>query len=536
MVAQGVLPFQYEVETGSSGMTALAGLPLYLELFAALGLSKSIRRHLGVRPEQGWSDAEVVTALLLLNLAGGDCVEDLALLGQDEGFCQVLRRAARHGLGARGRAALKRRWRREQRGVLPSASAVFRYLAAFHDEEEEQRREQGKAFIPAPNGHLLGLGRVNGAVLGFVQSRAPKRTATLDIDATLVETHKSEALYCYQKFKAYQPQNVYWAEQGLVVHSQFRDGNVPAGSGQLPVLKAALAALPEGVKQVLLREDSAGYDWELLTYCAEGKNERFGVIEFAVSADVTDAFKKAVAQVPEADWQPLRRRGEEQADPACARMDEHRLPLPDGVRGRAEVVGGHPLEERRRGHLVGDAVGHRHRLRDVDEHLLGVASLRRRPTDPLAGRNPRDPLADRGDRAGALDARDDGKRLARHPDPLVDVPVVHPGRAHLDEELPRAGDGRRALLELEHLRPAVSVDHDRSHTSLPVRSPLAGTIPSRRARPRPRRALAAELRTPAGRARRDGPAPPGAQEPPGRAGRRIQAQSRGATSTCGRGR
>jgi hypothetical protein len=316
MVAQGVLPFQYEVETGSSGMTALAGLPLYLELFAAVGLSRSIRRHLGVRREQGWSDAEVVTALLLLNLAGGDGVEDLALLGQDEGFCQVLRRAARQGLGARGRAALKRRWRREPRGALPSASAVFRYLAAFHDEEEEQRREQGKAFIPAPNEHLLGLGRVNGAVLRFVQSRAPKPSATLDIDATLVETHKSAALYCYKKFKAYQPQNVYWAEQGLVVHSQFRDGNVPAGSGQLPVLKAALAALPEGVKQVLLREDSAGYDWELLTYCAEGKNERFGVIGFAVSADVTDAFKQAVAQVPEADWQPLPRRGEEQADPA----------------------------------------------------------------------------------------------------------------------------------------------------------------------------------------------------------------------------
>ncbi|HKJ72409.1 MAG TPA: IS1380 family transposase [Gammaproteobacteria bacterium] len=310
MVAQGVLPFQYQEEQRPGGMTALAGLPLYLELFAAAGLSKALRRELCVRPSQGWTDAEVVSALVLLNLAGGECVDDLAVLGKDEGFCRVLHKAVEHGQGERGREALKRRWRRERRGAVPSASAVSRYLEAFHDEGEECKRERGKAFIPAPNVHLRGLERVNREVVAFVQRRSPERTATLDVDATLVETHKAEALYSYKKFKAYQPQNVYWAEQGLVVASQFRDGNVPAGFGQLPVLKAALAALPPGVVKARLREDTAGYDWELLRYCAEGKNKRFGVIEFAVSVDVTEAFKQAVAEVAEADWQPLRRRGE----------------------------------------------------------------------------------------------------------------------------------------------------------------------------------------------------------------------------------
>ena len=32
MIAQGVLPFRYEAELTASGMTALAGLPPYLEL------------------------------------------------------------------------------------------------------------------------------------------------------------------------------------------------------------------------------------------------------------------------------------------------------------------------------------------------------------------------------------------------------------------------------------------------------------------------------------------------------------------------
>ena len=48
------------------------------------------------------------------------------------------------------------------------------------------------------------------------------------MDATLSETHKREAKYSYKKYKAYQPLNVYWAEQGLVLFSEFRDGNVPA--------------------------------------------------------------------------------------------------------------------------------------------------------------------------------------------------------------------------------------------------------------------------------------------------------------------
>ena len=38
--------------------------------------------------------------------------------------------------------------------------------------------------------------------LSFVQSRNKQRTATLDMDATLVKTHKSDALYCCKGFKS----------------------------------------------------------------------------------------------------------------------------------------------------------------------------------------------------------------------------------------------------------------------------------------------------------------------------------------------
>ena len=102
------------------------------------------------------------------------------------------------------------------------------------------------------------------------------------MDATLVETRKQEALYSYKKYRAYQPLITYWSEAELIVHSEFRDGNVPAGHQQLRVLIEALGRLPAGVEKVMLRSDTAGYQRELLRYCAEGRDERFGVIEFAV--------------------------------------------------------------------------------------------------------------------------------------------------------------------------------------------------------------------------------------------------------------
>src|SRR3989304_10064711 len=105
MIAQGILPFRYEAEGTECGMTALAGLPAYLELGMVCGLSDSIRRHMKVWAErtQGWTDWEGVMALVLLNLANGSCVDDVRGLDGDEGFVRVLRRGGRGGVRGGGR-------------------------------------------------------------------------------------------------------------------------------------------------------------------------------------------------------------------------------------------------------------------------------------------------------------------------------------------------------------------------------------------------------------------------------------------------
>jgi len=302
---QGVLGFKYEEEKHDTGMTGLAGLPIYLELMQAIDLPGLIGRHLQVK-ERGWTDEEEVSSLILLNLAGGDCVEDLSKVEKDEGFCRIMRRVSQWGKKRRERREQERRWRKEQKRSVPSPSSAFRYLSAFHDEEQEKKRVEGKAFIPDPNEHLRGMVKVNQGVAAFVQKRSPEKTATLDQDATLVDTAKEDALFSYKGFKSYQPLNTWWAEQEVVLHTEFRDGNVPAGYEQLRVLKESLAILPEGVEKVRLRSDTAGYQHALLRYCEKGENERFGRIEFAIGADVTPGFKKAaLAEVAEEEWKAI---------------------------------------------------------------------------------------------------------------------------------------------------------------------------------------------------------------------------------------
>jgi hypothetical protein len=112
--------------------------------------------------------------------------------------------------------------------------------------------------------------------MGFVQENRAEPIATFDMDATVVETEKADALYCYKGYLAYQPFNTWWSEQGLVVHTEFRDGNAPACFEQKRVLEEAFKCLPKGVQKVRMRSDTAAYQHELLRYCDREENKSCG--------------------------------------------------------------------------------------------------------------------------------------------------------------------------------------------------------------------------------------------------------------------
>jgi len=303
MMTQGLLPFQYQIDDLHKG-TSFAGLPLFLDMANLSGLTQQIVSDLSIKA-QGWTDSQILLSLMMLNLSGGDCVDDIDRLEADPGMRTLLLRFETHGMKRKQRRDYERRFRKSKSRAFPSPSVIRRYLENFHDQNEECNRVEGQAFIPAANKNLQSLLNINDALIHYLQKENPCEVATLDQDATLAASTKRNAFYCYKKFKAYQPFNTYWHEQGLLLHSEFRDGNVPASYEQYRCLKEALDRLPHSVKTVYLRSDSAGYQEQVLSYCAEGKNARFGVIKFAISSRVSNGFKAAVAELKESAWKPL---------------------------------------------------------------------------------------------------------------------------------------------------------------------------------------------------------------------------------------
>ncbi len=83
--------------------------------------------------------------------------------------------------------------------------------------------------------------------------------------------------------------------------------------------------LPEGVENVYLRSDTAGYQHDPLKYCEKGENKRFGRIEFAIGADVSKEFKKAVAEADE--WRPFEKMGGSLLCSRRGRLQQKRLGL-----------------------------------------------------------------------------------------------------------------------------------------------------------------------------------------------------------------
>jgi len=99
--------------------------------------------------------------------------------------------------------------------------------------------------------------------------------------------------------------NRYWDEQKLLLHSEFREGHVPANFELLRVLQASLDKLPETINTVYLRSDTAAYQEELIDYCAKGKHDKVKHIEFTISTKITRGFKEAALVLPHNAWHTI---------------------------------------------------------------------------------------------------------------------------------------------------------------------------------------------------------------------------------------
>ena len=273
------LPFEIDDRIDPRLVTAHAGVPLVIELFRHVGAAQVVNAQVRLKQRQrGVTPAQLVETLIALWTAGGDRGQDLKTLRAEVALATLLGYE------------------------LPGATTLRDFLEGFHVEEPPLWRTGEKTAIPEESAPLAGLGAANRRILAAVQHQAPQRTATLDVDAPILEAHKRTAAVTYEGTRGYQPVIVVWAEQDLVVHEEFRDGNVPAGCGNVRGVERAVASLPPGVTQIFVRGDSALYEQDLLAWC-EAPARGIG---YAISADMSPPLRAEIGRLPEHAWQPDR--------------------------------------------------------------------------------------------------------------------------------------------------------------------------------------------------------------------------------------
>jgi acetyl-CoA acetyltransferase len=150
----------------------------------------------------------------------------------------------------------------------------------------------------------LQAGAVRRIARRYARQGQAQTIATIDQDATIIESHKEAAFAHYEGGRGCQPMVAVWAEADWVVADQFRDGNVPAKQEPLTCAQLAFAALPADITARYFRGDSACHEPGLLDWLkdAAGAKEPGGAIEFAASAVLSEALATAVRQVDERSW------------------------------------------------------------------------------------------------------------------------------------------------------------------------------------------------------------------------------------------
>jgi len=254
--------------------TPWAGASLLIDLFRHLEMNEVADKVLPAkRSSKGLRQGQMMESFMLLSALGGDCIDDMKRLRDDEGLAGIL-------------------------GYRPPAPETARqWLDGFHDDALMGGQSLQGSFIPPESKPLVGLKEINRRTIwAYIEAVKPLLEVTLDVDAQLIETSKANARYCYDGYKAYQPIEVSWAETMLVLSDEFRDGNVPAGKDTQRVVDEAYDMLPPRQWLVKVRSDSAAYEQDILDHW-DGRG--WG---FAVSADMSPQLRREIERLPDDGW------------------------------------------------------------------------------------------------------------------------------------------------------------------------------------------------------------------------------------------
>jgi len=288
---QWKIPYEISPEPMAGAVTGMGGVAVASRAFRGMRLPGACDANLGPlrKIEKGYTAGQMVETVVAGLMVGADCAEALDRLQGDEAVARIL-------------------------GYKPaSVRSVRDWLEKCHDEGLVRRARETagelalKASIPEPSTGLHALQAVLGVSAREASARLPDgspRVATVDADATVVESGKRAATWTYTGEKGYQPMVAAWAECGVVLATEFRDGNVPAAMAPLACIRQAFAELPSCVRTYGCRGDSACDNQELLGWLDDEQRPGgpSGTIYYAISARMVPDLAEASRAVPDSGW------------------------------------------------------------------------------------------------------------------------------------------------------------------------------------------------------------------------------------------
>jgi hypothetical protein len=260
---------RFEVTADGDGLVGHAGAVLLVELADRLGLPAALDRWSG-REQPGrvrHRSGKVVTDLAVMLADGGDCLSDLAVLGDQPGLFGPV-------------ASTPTAWRVVER----LAQGGERSLAGLRLARAQARRRAWQA-----GAWVEGL-------------------LVIDVDATLVTAHsdKQGAAGTYKGGFGFHPLAA-WLDRGdgtgEPLAAVLRPGNAAANTAadQIDVVDLALAQLPNQARErqpILVRADSAGATHGLVDHL-----HALGV-RFSVGFDLDSRVRAAILALPADAWLP----------------------------------------------------------------------------------------------------------------------------------------------------------------------------------------------------------------------------------------
>jgi hypothetical protein len=168
MMSQTRLPFELDQRAETGALTAYGGVPLVIEAFRVSGAARVLDERVAIkRRKRGLRASELVEGWFALWAAGGERCADLDPLREDAALALLLG----HG--------------------IPAPQTARDFLEAFA--EAAPPLWQGETcHVPGEGERLQGLTAASRRLLGFLQERRPQATATIDLDATILESQKAE--------------------------------------------------------------------------------------------------------------------------------------------------------------------------------------------------------------------------------------------------------------------------------------------------------------------------------------------------------